>query len=319
MNILVTGATGFVGKKLVNNLISKGHNVRCPVRESSHTEKPDNKAEIIRGNLLDVSLLSSAVKGVDVVFHLAALRGEKYLPYKYYEEANITLTKKLLEASRNVEKFIFCSTVGIYGYGRNIDENTLPKPSGNYHKSKLLAEELCKAYENTVIVRPAIVYGEDDYDGFLSKIIKLSSKGIFFPIGNGRNKVHMVHINNLAKGLIHMGNNGKTGEGYIIADREALTLREITELIYRNLNKKYLNVKIPAGLLYPPALLYENLCRLFFPGKEPFISTPKINIISLEQSFNISKALSEGYNPEIDVREGISKQIEWMKKKKLIS
>ncbi|HPZ09213.1 MAG TPA: NAD(P)-dependent oxidoreductase [Candidatus Eremiobacteraeota bacterium] len=315
MKILITGGTGFVGKRLTEILLSDGNYVRCIVRESSNISNLDKRIEILRGNLFDNSFFKSALLDIDVVFHLAALRGEKYLPYKEYEKANVLLTGKLLEASRNIRKFIFCSTVGVMGFGTDLNENSPLKPKGNYHISKARAEELCRKYENCIIVRPSIVYGPGDIDGFLYKLIRLIKRKRFLITGNGKNKIHMVHIDNLCQGLIKVGLNGKTGETFIIADRNSLTLSEIIEIIGKELNVRIPSLMIPRVLAFLVAFIYQKFYSLIFPEKEPFVSLSKVDIMSLNQDFNVSKALSMGYNPEIEIQKGIEETVREYKKR----
>ena len=316
MNILVTGATGFAGKRLVEVLLKKEHNIKCIARETSnisHLKKLD--VEILEGSLLDKSFLSS-IKNIDMVFHLAALRGEKYLPYSEYEKINVKATENLLEIFEK-SKFIYCSTVGVIGYGTDLSEKSPLKPKGNYHITKAEGEKLCWKRDNCIIVRPSIIYGPGD-NGFLYKLINMIDKGKFIIIGTGQNKIHLVHIDNLAEGMIEIGMKGKAGETYIVADKKALTVEEIKEIIEKTLNKKILNIKIPGLPVYLLSLIYEKIYSYLFPGKEPFLSSSKVDIISLSQSFNIKKALAAGYGPKINTEEGIKEQIVWMKKEKKI-
>jgi nucleoside-diphosphate-sugar epimerase len=304
MNILITGSTGFIGKKLSEILLLHNYNVRFLLRETSHIDKIDKRVKVLHGNLFDDSFLKSSMSDIDIVFHLAALRGETGLPWKEYEEINILLTEKLLKASRNVKRFIFCSTVGVMGFGTGLSEKSPLNPEGYYHISKVKGEKLCLNYENCIIVRPSIVYGPGD-NGFLYKLINLIKKKRFIIVGNGKNKIHMVHIDNLCKGFIHTALNGNLGEIYIIADSKALTVSEMSQVIAKKLGVNIPSVMIPRIIALPLAFFFQKCFSIVYPGKEPFISVSKVNILSLNQDFDTSKVLSTGYKPDTEPEKGI--------------
>ena len=304
MNILLTGATGFTGKRFLEILLLQNYNVRVLLRETSNTDKIDKKVKIFQGNLFDDSFLKSSMSDVDIVFHLAALRGETCRPWKEYEETNIILTQRLLEASCHVKKFIFCSTVGVMGSGTGLSESSPLRPRGNYHKSKSEAEKICLNYKNTIIIRPSIVYGPGD-NGFLYKFINLIKKRRFIIIGNGKNKIHMVHTDNLCKGFIDMALKGRVGETYILADRKALTVSEMSHIIAKKSGVNIPSVTVPRMIAVPLAFLFQKFFSVLCPGKDPFLSVSKVDILSLNQDFDISKSISAGYNPEIEPESGI--------------
>ena len=304
MNILLTGATGFTGKRFLEILLLRNYNVRVLLRETSNTDKIDKKVKIFQGNLFDDSFLKSSMSDVDIVFHLAALRGETCRPWKEYEETNIILTQRLLEASCHVKKFIFCSTVGVMGSGTGLSESSPLRPRGNYHKSKSEAEKICLNYKNTIIIRPSIVYGPGD-NGFLYKLINLIKKRRFVIIGNGKNKIHMVHTDNLCKGFIDMALKGRAGETYILADRKALTISEMSHIVAKKSGVNITFVTVPRVIAVPLAFLFERAFSVLCPGKDPFLSVSKVDILSLNQDFDISKSIAAGYNPDIEPESGI--------------
>ncbi len=310
MNILLTGATGFTGKRFLEILLLQNYNVRVLLRETSNTDKIDKRVKVFQGNLFDDSLLEASMSEVDIVFHLAALRGETGRSWKEYEEANIILTQRLLEASCHVEKFIFCSTVGVMGFGTGLSESSPLKPWGNYHKSKSEAEKICLNYKNTIIIRPSIVYGPGD-NGFLHKLINLIKKRRFIIIGTGTNKIHMVHIDNLCKGFIDMALKGRQGETYILADRKALTVSEMSHIIAKKSGVNILPVNIPRLIAVPLAFLFERIFSVVRPRRDPFLSVSKVDILSLNQDFDISKSIAAGYNPEIDPETGIEEVLHY--------
>jgi UDP-glucose 4-epimerase len=310
MNILVTGSTGFIGKRLTELLLLQNYNVTVLLRETSNIDKIDKRVKIFQGNLFDDSFLKSSMSDIDTVFHLAALRGETGLTWKAYEKSNIFLTEKLLEASCNVKRFIFCSTVGVMGFGTGLSESSPLKPWGNYHKSKSEAEKICLNYKNTIIIRPSIVYGPGD-NGFLYKLINLIKKRSFIIIGTGKNKIHMVHIDNLCKGFIDIALKGRAGETYILADRKALTVSEMSHIIAKKSGVNIPSVTVPRMIAVPLAFLFERVFSVLCPGKAPFLSVAKVDILSLNQDFDISKSLSAGYNPEIGPENGIEELVHY--------
>lgn len=179
MALLVTGAGGFIGSYLTENLVQSGHRVRALVRYNSrgswgHLDglDPDlrDRIDVRLGDVIDPYLVRDLVEGCEIVFHLAALIG---IPYSYHAPAsyvatNVTGTLNVLEACRQakVRRVIVTSTSEVYGTARYapIDESHPLQAQSPYAASKIAADKLADSYFNSfdlpvVVLRPFNTYG----------------------------------------------------------------------------------------------------------------------------------------------------------------
>jgi nucleoside-diphosphate-sugar epimerase len=161
--ILVTGGTGFVGRRVVDRLSAHGERVRVLTRMRTSAQRLPRGVDIVEASLLDPSSLTPALAGVDRVIHLAAvLSGERVV------DVNVTGTRALAAAAREagVRHVVHCSSAGVYGDGDRLDahrETDAPHPQSAYERSKLEGEraivETLDGHVRWTILRPAGVYG----------------------------------------------------------------------------------------------------------------------------------------------------------------
>jgi len=197
------------------------------------------------------------------------------------------------------------------------NEKTKCEPVSDYDKTKYMAEKLVKNYSvkhafPTVIIRPVMVYGPGETKN-KAKMFRLIQKGIFRIIGNGKNLVSLVYIDDLVKGIILASENKKAvGQVYILSDGEKHTMNKFIAII-----AKAEGVKQPS---YVPLWLAKITAYVFdFLSKITNVSFPlykdRVNSLTISRSFDISKAKKElGYNPKINLKEGIKRTVKWYKK-----
>ncbi len=176
MRVLVTGGTGFTGTALVKRLLVLGHAVvALDYKEGLQSDDLRAKgAEILTGSVTDRQVVEQSMKGVEVVFHLATAFRELHKPNSFYDEVNVGGTQVMLSAARrhDVRKFIYCSTCGVHGNVARppADEDAPIRPGDYYQRTKYEAEPLVSAAAGaefeTVILRPAAIYGPGDPERF---------------------------------------------------------------------------------------------------------------------------------------------------------
>ncbi len=172
MRVCVTGGTGFLGSYLVRDLLASGTNVRVLARPSPRADRlAAAGVEIVPGDLRDPESIARAVRGADIVYHLAAKVGAA--PYKDYFDINVGGTERVLKACAEggVGQFVYASSLAVYGpvaEGTRIDESTSfddkPQLRDPYSESKIKADQLVSAFAKrsglpTVIVREGIIFG----------------------------------------------------------------------------------------------------------------------------------------------------------------
>ena len=277
--ILVTGANGFIGYRVVETLLSYGlKNIRCFVRPSGNLtalNKTINankgvKAEIFKGNLLNRDDCKKASEGVSVVYHLAA-GIEKTFPGCYMN--SVVTTRNLLEATlqdRMLKRFLNVSSFAVYS-NMNIKrrglldemceiENQFVKRAEPYAYAKWKQDELLMEYGKRysipyVIVRPGSVYGPGKSQ--VPARVGIDTFGIFFHLGGG-NRIPLTYVDNCADAIVLAGiKKGVEGEVFNIVDDDLPTGRQFLKMYKKNV-KHFKSVYIPYRMFYLFCYLWEK-------------------------------------------------------------
>lgn len=320
--ILVTGSTGFIGSHLIKRLIRQKQKLRILIRKKSQFGKIGKSIfiEPFYGDLRDLSSLNGVMQDVDVVFHLASVINAKREHKDIYWNTNVFGTYNLLEIirkeRRQIQKFIFCSSVGAMGPLESIpaDECTQCFPKNLYEKSKFEAEKIVKDFVKregipVSIVRPSWVYGPGDMRTL--KLFKTIKNRRFIIIGNGKTLIHPVYVEDVVRGLILCAFEKRSeGQTYIIAGERPLAVSELVQIIAEYFNSPIPKFHFPLLLAKLIALPFEVLYLPF--SKRAPVSRRSFEFFSKDQSFSILKAKKElGYNPETDLAKGIDITIRW--------
>ncbi len=232
MRVIVTGASGFIGKRFV--------------------EYNKLKFEIIPISIKDKIISDLNLQNADVIVHLAGKAHEMSpIDDNIYFQVNYELTKQLAERAiqEKVPHFIYFSSTKIYGDELNtvLNEYSSPNPNDAYGKSKLQAEFFLKTVNSenfkVAIIRPPLVYGPE-VKGNMIKLLELANKKIPLPFGNINNKRSIVFIDNLIE-LINKIINKKASGIFIAGDQEAISTTTLLSLIRKHLNNQNKLISIP--------------------------------------------------------------------------
>lgn len=318
-NALVTGANGFTASYVCRQLIEKGYKVRGLVRKNAHMKLIDGvPIELHYSDLTLDQDFSSAMDGIDVVYHIAAAYRTENVPRKYFWDVNVEGTKKLLIAAKKagVKKFVHSSTVGVQGDIKNppATEEHPYNPGDYYQESKVDGEKLVLEFHKKekfpiAIVRPVGIYGPGD-TRFL-KLFKHIYNGKFRMIGDGKVLYHMTYVEDLARGFILAGEKEESvGEIFTIGGEGYLTLARLVEKIASILNKQIPNFKIPVWPVWFSGLLCEIVCKPF--GISPPIYRRRVDFFVKDRAFDISKAKRIlDYSPKVMLDEGLKLTADW--------
>jgi len=317
MNILVTGATGFIGRHLVNVLSKKGHSVRCLVRKNSDIDCLRNlDVEITYGDLVVKDSLWPALDKIDLIYHLA---GEVYSRHKKdYSKGNILTTHNLLETckEKDTKRIIFLSSAGVY---KPVTTKTLfteeseCEPITFYGKTKLNAEELIKTYDIPwVIVRAPVIYGPHQPTVLNRFFLDAFNKRKIYIVGKGDNLRSLCFIDNLVEGLVLLANKADVdGETYIFSDNSPYTFDEIITTISLVIEQKIKVIHLPNILGNISWQIYNLMGKLF---NLYFIELYAIKTMQIHWGYDITKAKKEiGYNPNVTLEMGIKITMDWVK------
>jgi len=317
--VLVTGATGFTGGHLAEELVNKGYKVRALSLPNQDTDRLEKLGvEIVFGDLTKKNTLLSAVDGIDIVFHIAAIFREQNVPHQLFFDVNVGGTKNLLEAARdaNVKRFVHCSTVGVQGEIKNPPaKETDPYNAGDYYQnSKVEGEKLALKFfkENNiegVVFRPVGIYGPGD-TRFL-KIFKFVNNKNFRMIGKGEVLYHLTFVKDLAQGIILCGEKKEAvGEIFTLGGNEYVTLKEYIKLLAEALGVSVPKKRVPLLPVWITAVLLEAVCYPF--RIKPPIYRRRLDFFTKDRAFDISKAKKIlGYQPKVSLKEGLKITAEW--------
>jgi len=326
MKVLVTGATGFTGSHLARKLYDLNYDVRVIVREKSKIEQSNNfEPEIIEGDIRDTDVVKRAVKGVKMVFNIAAIFRTAGNFDKVYWETHVNGTQNLLNASKknNIERFIHCSTVGVHGHIENppADETYPFNPADIYQVTKLKGELNALKYHMETnlpltVIRPCSIYGPGDMR--LLKLFRLCSNNITPILGDGNIFYHMVYIDDLVDAFILAAENKVAiGEVFIVGGSECYTLNQIIDLIVEKNKKMPFKLYLPAKPFQLLGSLCESVCIPL--GINPPIYRRRVDFFTKSRSFDISKIKKYlNFEPKYSLKEGLEATRTWYYQKGLL-
>lgn len=278
--ILVTGATGFVGSRVVKCLLERGfRNVRCFTRSSTAAPNwglaaggaDSRRIQLVRGNLLSREDCMAATKNVSVVLHLAAGRGEKLFPDAYMN--SVVTTRNLLDACVRhncLKRFVNVSSFSVYTNPRAVGRTLLDEKCPLETQPELRGEAYCfgKAKQDEiviehakkynipyVIVRPGVVYGPGKLT--ITGRVGIDTFGIFLHLG-GSNSIPFTYVDNCAEAIALAGlQKGIDGEVFNVVDDDLPSSRQFLRLYKRNV-KRFTSLYVPHLVSYGLCYLWER-------------------------------------------------------------
>ena len=325
MKAFITGATGFIGSHLAEQLIDKGYEVKVLVRETSNTKWIDHlPVERVIGSLSNIESLRAGVEGVDYVYHIAGVVAAK--TRDDFFKGNVDATRNLLDAVKDVnpglKRFVHASSLAAVGPARSeseaVQEGTAYQPITTYGESKAEAEKVVMQYAEDVpvtIVRPPAVYGPRDVGVY--SFFQVVAKGFAPLIGFKRKVVSLVHVDDLVRGFILAGesNNGEGGT-YFISSEEFYTWEDVGQIAAQAFGKKKARyLRVPHAVVYVSAGLSGFIGK--FQKKPPILDLEKGRDIT--QAYwicSVDKAKAElGYRQQVSIEEGVQQTVAWYRSK----
>lgn len=318
--VLVTGATGFLGKYVVEELVEHGYQVRAFGRNRAIGQSLVNASvTFIQGDLTNQEDLTKACQEMDMVVHAGAL-STVWGPWEDFYQTNVLGTKYILETCREakIERLVYVSSPSIYAASRDqldIKESDAPQENrlNNYIRSKLASEKLFKDYPDvsSVILRPRGLFGIGD-TSILPRVLNLSQKIGIPLIGDGRQLMDMTCVENVALAIrLALETPQAAGEVYNITNGEPRAFRNLIEETLRGLGYPIRYRKIPAPLVCAISSSLEFIYKSLKLKGEPALTRYTYYLLRYSQTLDISKAERDlGYRPKITISEGIEQYVQ---------
>lgn len=326
--VLVTGATGFLGKYLIEELLNNDYEVVAQGRKENVLSdiKEKYNAQILKCSLDEIKNVKLKV---DYVIHAAAL-STVWGKWEDFYNSNVVGTENVIDFCKknNVKRLVYVSSPSIYSAKcdrLNIKEEDFDKNNqlNFYIKSKILAENLINSIEDDklekVIIRPRGLFGIGD-TSIIPRLINANRK-IGIPLFNdGKNIVDITCVENVALALrLAIESKNAVGNTYNITNGEPREFKNILEELFEQINEPPKYLKINLNLMYGVSSIIEFIYKLFHIYKEPMITKYNICTLGYSQTLNIEKAKKDlNYIPKMTLSEGIKKYAEDYKRNKVL-
>lgn len=310
MIVAVTGGSGFIGKRLVSQLIVRGHKVRLLTRQAAILGFESPNIEIFNYDLAAASIeeLKDFVDGVSVLYHCAGQLGNASLMHALHVDA----THLLAEAAiGRIARWVQLSSVGVYGsiYSGLVTEEASHSPCGEYESTKSLSELLVKKVAKKggfeyVVLRPSNVYGPGMTNRSLYGLIAVIQKKLFFFIGKRGASANYVHVDNVVKGLLLCGSLPQAaGRAYNLTDY--CEIEKFIGVIARRLGVTQPKVRVPKSLV----MIFVRLLA-FFPAAP--LSSSRVRALTGRARYSCEKIEHElGYRHLVSMEEGLSELVDY--------
>ncbi len=311
---LVTGATGFIGQHVVDNLLLDGGTVRILTRGGSpYPSTWLNRVEVVYGDLNEPAKLKEAVSGCETVLHLAA----EVQDLQQMARVNYEGTLQLLDACNlvGVNTFIYLSSVGVMGVRRpgSVDETEPCHPRNHYERSKFDAEKLVLAWgaesgKRAIIIRPTNVFGDGPRNGSDSMVSWLRSiqqgRFVFFD----REAIsNYVYVKDVADACCRAIESTKSD---VVIINDPCMLIDFVAAAAEALSVPQPNRSMPTPIAFAIAIIMQSLAWIV--GQRSLLTTSRVRALSIRTCYSTNKVNVEwDWIPPIGYKIGIQRAVQW--------
>jgi dihydroflavonol-4-reductase len=326
MKVAITGGNGFIGSNLAHLMMSRGHEVRVLIRESSDVSNLQG-FDVARciADVRNKEELQAALKGAEIVFHTAAIVSFWKPLRQLQHEVNVIGTRNVVQAclTAGVRRLVHTSSIAALGYpadgtaGSETTEFNWQSYENGYKNSKHFAElEILRGIElglDAVMVNPSVVIGPGDVHFNGGGFIRSVAKGFVpFYIRGGTN---IAFVDDVAKGQAAAAEKGRAGNRYILGG-ENLTHRKVLQTIAEIVGVQSPRLPIPVPLVKAAAKVFD--AAGIITGKEPMITSELISGAGKHIWYSSAKAERElGYSIT-PFREAVERTYRWYREQHLL-
>jgi dihydroflavonol-4-reductase len=319
--VLITGASGFVGSHLAENLAQKNIEAKLLVRQTSRLPfSPSRKMKLCYGDVTDFESVQKAVRGVRCIYHLAGvLRGSNFETYRTVNAEGTRNVCRAAEGQKSVRRLVYVSSLSAAGpspVDSEINETIESRPVSYYGQSKLLGETIVLSYQThfpVTILRPGAVYGPRDRDIF--EYFKMVKRGLVLIAGGDSQKISFVHVLDLVDAILRAAHSPKAvGRVYFVSDGRSYNWCQFAENIGKTMGKTYLTIKVPVGFVKMLTGLGDLWIRI--SGKSmlpPVVSRDKMKEAQAPGWVCSNRRICRelGFKPKFDLEKGIQNTVDF--------
>jgi 2-alkyl-3-oxoalkanoate reductase len=322
MKVFVTGAGGFLGQNIVNQLAARGDTVRALVRRSTPALEALS-LESVQGDVRDPAALKSACRGVDVVFHVAAIAG-LWGPWKKYYDTNVVGTQNVIHACRavGVTRLVFTSSPSVTFDGRDqcgVDESVpyAKKWLAHYPHSKALAEQMVLAANGeggllTCALRPHLIWGPGDQH-LIPRLLDRARQGQLRQVGDGTNLIDAVYVDNAAAAHLLAADaltpaSPVCGQAYFITNGQPVSCWQWINEILSAAGLAPIKRRVSLKTAYAAGAILEGLWTLLGRTDEPRMTRFLAAQLGTSHYFDITAARNDlRYVPHVSMADGMKR------------
>lgn len=303
MKIAITGGSGFIGTRLIQNLKAAGH--ECVIIDLRDANPCD---------VLDLPTLTQRLSGCDAIYHLAAEHADDVFPRSRYYDVNVTGTKNVCTAAdaNGITRILFTSSFAVYGLDvETPNELSKPAPFNDYGQSKLEGEEVLRAWAaandhaKLTIIRPVVVFGEGNR-GNVYNLVRQIASGRFVMIGDGRNNKSMAYVGNVAAFLQHCLDDAHAGALYNYADAPDFSMTRLVDVVCNALGRSVPKVSLPYIVGLGAGYTLDGIARI--TGRTFPISAVRVQKFCADTSCDAGKA-HRAFSAPFTMEEGFQRFI----------
>lgn len=316
MNIVLIGASGFVGTRLIDLLKQDAdkYSLKNVDLLPSHFF---NDITVI-GDVRDQAQMDEQLREADVVVLLAAQHRDDVTPISLYYDTNVGGMKVTLNSmeKNGIKRLIFFSSVAVYGLNKkNPNEEHPADPFNHYGKSKWQAEEVLQGWYKTHpdwninIIRPTVIFGERNR-GNVYNLLKQISSGKFLMVGKGENVKSMAYVGNIVAFVKFMIDNCTTGYNvFNYIDKPDTNMNDLVALVEKVLKKNIPSTHFPYWMGMMGGYCFDILAKI--TGKKFTISSVRVKKFCAVTQFDSTKAMTSGFVPPYTLQEGLARTLEF--------
>ncbi len=321
-NILVTGATGFIGNRLAEVLVKSGEKVRLLVRDPDRLSGLlRNSCELIVGDLEDIDALKKATEQVETVYHCAA-NVATWGEWEAYYQANVQGVENLLAAisagNNKLPRLVHLSTVDVYGFPVEPCDETAPLTDAGFYygKSKIQGEELIRKFSQQTdlpytILRPCNVIGPGSQ--FIERIGQELKSGVMVTIDGGLSNAGLVYIDNLVAAILWAAASPVAlGECYNVRDNYDVSWKYFLARFREGINGRGLVINLPFKVAAAVASLFTLVHKRLAINKEPLLHPLLVNVFGRTCGHKVQKlSACDDDRDHVDFDQALQRSCRW--------